>query len=69
MPHPIERRELIRKLRTCGFEGPIGGRHAFMVRGSLRLHIPNEHRETISLSLLVRILKQAGIDLDAWDRA
>ncbi len=69
MPHPIVRRERIRKLRTFGFEGPIGGRHAFMVKGSLRLHIPNEHREAIGVSLLARILKQAGVDVDAWDAA
>jgi hypothetical protein len=31
---PISRRELIRKFRALGFEGPIsGGRHSFMQAG------------------------------------
>ena len=44
MPKPLKRRELIRRLRALGFEGPFSGsKHQFMVRGSLKLRIPNPH--------------------------
>ncbi len=39
---PIKRRDLIQALRRAGFEGPFpGGRHEFMVKGTLRLVLPN----------------------------
>lgn len=38
----IKRNELIRALRTLGFEGPyVGGKHQYMIKGTLRLTIPN----------------------------
>jgi hypothetical protein len=41
---PVSRRELIRKLKALGFEGPFpGGKHDWMRRGRLRLTIPNSH--------------------------
>ncbi len=70
MPHlgPVRRDELVRFLRLVGFEGPIsGGNHQFMIRGDLRLHIPNPHTYEIGRDLLVRILKQAGIDRQTWE--
>jgi predicted RNA binding protein YcfA (HicA-like mRNA interferase family) len=64
---PISRRELVQRLRELGFEGPFtGGRHEFMVRGSIRLILPNPHRQEISVDLLSRILRQAGIERDEW---
>ncbi len=64
---PVSRRELVRRLRELGFEGPYtGGRHEFMVRSLVRLILPNPHRQEISADLLSRILKQAGIDRDEW---
>ena len=69
MPHPLSRRELIRKFRTLGFTGPVGGRHPFMERGSMRVHIPNEHNEEISLGLILRIIRRAGVTPEDWDRA
>lgn len=66
---PISRRELIRYLSQLGFDGPYaGGRHEFMVRGSLKLFIPNPHAGEINTALLARILRQAGIDRDEWNR-
>lgn len=66
----IQRRELIRKFRSLGFEGPIsGGRHAFMKKGSLKIHIPGEHRRDISVALQREILRQAGIDQRDWEQA
>ena len=59
---PIKRKDLIRALRSLGFEGPYsGGRHQYMVKGELKLYIPNPHGGEISRALLNRILKQGGI--------
>jgi predicted RNA binding protein YcfA (HicA-like mRNA interferase family) len=64
---PISRRNLIRSLRKLGFEGPYsGGRHEYMIRGTLKLFVPNPHRGDISRGLLAKILQQAGIDRDEW---
>lgn len=64
---PIPWRELVKGLRDLGFEGPYhGGKHPYMVKGDLVLTIPNPHREEISVDLLTRILKQAGISRDDW---
>ena len=51
MPHvgPIKRKDLIYCLKLSGFEGPYsGGKHQFMVKGSITLSIPNPHRGDIS---------------------
>ncbi|NOZ95979.1 MAG: type II toxin-antitoxin system HicA family toxin [Acidobacteria bacterium] len=64
---PVSRRELIRRLRQLGFDGPFsGGRHQFMVRNEIRLVIPNPHRSAIGVELLRRILRHAAIDLEEW---
>jgi predicted RNA binding protein YcfA (HicA-like mRNA interferase family) len=64
----VSHSELIKRLRNLGFTGPFGGgKHLFMVRGNLRLTIPNPHRREIGTELLSRILKQAGVDRDDWD--
>lgn len=64
---PVSRRELIQRLRKLGFEGPYtGSRHEFMLRGDRRLILPNPHRGNISIDLLDRILKQAGITKEEW---
>lgn len=64
---PISRRALIQRLRELGFEGPfIGGRHEFMVRASVRLILPNPHRQEIGADLLSRILRQAGVSREEW---
>ncbi|MDP2950384.1 MAG: type II toxin-antitoxin system HicA family toxin [Chloroflexota bacterium] len=67
---PISRRELIRKFRALGFEGPIsGGRHGFMQRGKLKVHIPGEHGADISIALQREILRQAEITAEEWEQA
>jgi len=66
---PIKRSELIRYLRILGFEGPYsGGKHQFMLKGTIRLRLPNPHRGHVGAELLLRILKQAGIDRDTWEK-
>ena len=64
---PIKRKELIKALKQAGFEGPFaGGKHEFMVKGELRLVLPNPHEAEISKDLLARILRQAHIDRSLW---
>jgi predicted RNA binding protein YcfA (HicA-like mRNA interferase family) len=64
---PIKRRELIAYLRALGFEPPVaGGEHQYMKGRGRKLRIPNPHAEEISRGLLVRILRQGGIDREEW---
>lgn len=66
---PIKRSALIRYLRQLGFDGPYsGGRHQFLVKGELKLYIPNPHHSDISRSLLSRILQQAGVERTEWEQ-
>ena len=45
---PVTRRELVRKLKTLGFEGPFpGGKHGWMRREGLHVTIPNPHAGAI----------------------
>lgn len=71
MAEPISRRELIRRFRSLGFEGPIsGGRHQFMRKGTLKVRIPNPHAgDNIDSSLVKEILRQASITLEQWKKA
>lgn len=63
----VSRRDLLRRLKQLGFEGPYaGGRHEFMARGSTRLVVPNPHRQEVRVDLLSRILRQAGVTREEW---
>jgi predicted RNA binding protein YcfA (HicA-like mRNA interferase family) len=65
--NPVSRRELVRKLRALGFEGSFpGGKHEWMRREKLRVTIPNSHAGAIDPGLIRRILRQAGITVEAW---
>ncbi|MCK9313653.1 MAG: type II toxin-antitoxin system HicA family toxin [Methanocorpusculum sp.] len=65
---PVNRQELIRRLRRLGFEGPFsGGRHSFMKKDQLKLRIPNPHMGDIDGSLLKKILKQANVSKEQWE--
>ncbi|MCH7836284.1 MAG: hypothetical protein IH864_05390 [Chloroflexi bacterium] len=60
----------MRKFRALGFQGPIsGGRHAFMQKGKLKVHIPGEHRRDVSVALQHEIIRQAGIAREEWESA
>ncbi len=66
---PIKRKELIQLLKAVGFEGPYsGGKHQFMIKGEITLRIPNPHHSDIGKELLARILKQAKIDRETWEK-
>jgi len=65
---PVKRKELIRYLKQLGFDGPYsGGRHQFMDKGDITLHIPNPHQGDIGRELLTRLLRQAGLTKDQWE--
>lgn len=66
---PISRADLLKALRALGFEGPYsGGKHQYVIRGTVRLRAPNPHESDISRDLLNRILKQAGISKAEWEQ-
>lgn len=65
----IKRKELIRYLKQLGFEGPFsGGKHQFMLKEEITLRVPNPHQSDIRKELLSRILKQARIDRETWEK-
>lgn len=66
---PIKQKELIRYLRLCGFDGPYsGGKHPFMIKVDLTITIPNPHKDEIGKELLSRVLKQAKISKEEWEK-
>ncbi len=65
---PIGWRDLVGRLRALGFEGPYQeGKDPFMVRGTLRLCIPNPHSREISAGLLSRILRSGQVSREEWE--
>ena len=61
--------KLVEKFRQLGFDGPYsGGRHLFMIKGDLKIRIPNPHGSDISAALVSEILRQAGISVVDWKR-
>ena len=70
MPKNISWRKLVQKFKRLGFHGPFsGGRHLFMIKKDLKIHIPNPHRGDISKHLVAEILRQAGISAEDWENA
>lgn len=65
---PIKRNDLIHYMRPAGFGGPFsGGHHQFMIKGDLRVRIPNPHKSDIGRNLLARILQEASIGKTEWE--
>jgi predicted RNA binding protein YcfA (HicA-like mRNA interferase family) len=66
---PIKSSDLIKYLRKYGSDGPYsGGKHPFMLKGELTLTIPNLHQNDIGREFLNRILRQAEISKEDWER-
>jgi predicted RNA binding protein YcfA (HicA-like mRNA interferase family) len=64
---PVSFQQLVSRFRRLGFDGPFsGGKHLYMIKGSIRLTIPNPHRQEVGVDLLKRLLKQAGISQRDW---
>ena len=66
---PVSLRVLISRLHRFGFDGPHqGGKHPYIVKGNLMVTIPNPHEKEISVDLLMRLLRQAGISREEWEK-
>jgi predicted RNA binding protein YcfA (HicA-like mRNA interferase family) len=66
---PIKRSDLDKYPRKFGFGGPYsGGKHPFTVKGDLTLTVPNPHQKDIGREFLNRILRQAGISKEEWEK-
>jgi predicted RNA binding protein YcfA (HicA-like mRNA interferase family) len=66
---PISHTDLILRLRRLGFRGPFaGGKHQYMSKEDVRLILPNPHHSDIGKGLLARILREAGIDREDWEK-
>lgn len=67
---PVSRRDLIRALRSLGFDGPFSGtgKHPeYMTKGNRQLNLPNPHRGDIGHKLLGKLLDQASITREEWE--
>jgi len=54
---------------VSGFRGTFQeGKHPYMIKGNLSITIPNPHRGDISVDLLSRILRQAVISRNEWEK-
>lgn len=66
---PVKRKDLIRYFKQLGFEGPFSGkRHQIMIKGQVRVPIPNPHKGDISKALLAVILREANISRQEWEK-
>ena len=65
---PVSQKDLIKRLRRLGWEGPeYRSDHPYMFKeNSPPLRIPNPHAKDISVDLLNKILRQAGISRKEW---
>lgn len=64
---PVSWKKLVKKLKKFGFSEPQQeGKHPYMIKGNIVLTLPNPHEKEISVDLLIRILKQAGVSKSDW---
>ena len=64
---PVSWKNLVKRLRELGFQGPYaGGKHPQMLRENITVIIPNSHEGDISTGLLSRLLRQAGVSREEW---
>jgi hypothetical protein len=51
-----------------GFDGPRGrGGHQYMSRGKQKVFVPNPHGSVVSVDLIRRMLRNAGLSPEEWD--
>ncbi len=66
---PISWIKFVRRMRVLGFNGPYQeGKHPYVIKGNISITIPNPHDGEISVDLLSRILRQAGVSRNVWMR-
>ena len=68
---PISRKELTRRLKKLGFDGPFhGSKHDFMVRHAdeYRLPLPRKDAKSreVGVSLQKRITKEIAVTREQW---
>jgi predicted RNA binding protein YcfA (HicA-like mRNA interferase family) len=64
---PISFKELVKKLKKYGYQGPYsGGKHLYMIKENIRLTMPNPHKKDISVDLILKILKHVKISKKEW---
>ncbi len=60
---------MVRHLKELEFEGPYSGtKHQFMVKSDVTIRLPNPHQTDIGRELSARILRQAGINKEDWEK-
>ncbi len=66
---PVSVRELIRRLRLLDFDGPFpSGKDSYMRKGSARLMVPDLHAADLSVGLVAKIVRDAGISREDWEK-
>jgi predicted RNA binding protein YcfA (HicA-like mRNA interferase family) len=56
-----------KRLRNLGWDGPFsGGKHEFMVRGAMKLPIPNPHGGVLGVGMVSEILRETEISREDW---
>ena len=66
---PVSRADFVKRLRRLGYDGPYsGGKHEYMVRGARRMTLPNPHSGDIGPGFLKRLLEEAGVEREEWER-
>lgn len=55
------------RLKRLGWDGPYpGGKHEFMIRGAMKLPVPNPHGGVLSVGIISEILRETGINRAEW---
>jgi len=70
---PLKHKHLLKFLRQLGFEGPYRrgkhSSHGVMIKGTHTITVPNKHGSgEIGIDLLKKVLKQAGIGIEIWEK-
>jgi len=68
---PLKPNEVMRKLRALGYNGPIpGGRHVHMVHHASHkvIPVPSHGNKDVGVGLLRKIVRDAGISVDEWQK-
>ncbi|MDW8029206.1 MAG: type II toxin-antitoxin system HicA family toxin [Armatimonadota bacterium] len=68
---PIPAREVIRKLRALGYEGPFGGGKHLVMRHPVtgqKIRVPFHGGKDLPIGTLRAIIRAAGVDVKTWER-
>jgi predicted RNA binding protein YcfA (HicA-like mRNA interferase family) len=68
---PIPAREVLRKLRRLGYEGPFGGgKHAVMrnPETGVKISVPIHAARDLPLGTPRAIVKAAGVSVEEWEQ-